>query len=1265
MSFMTKKTTSAWSAFYSLRYLAIAFALCLTAFLALTASASAAIPFCLPGSGAGQCERPEMVAVNPETGHVYVADRANNRIDVFEADGDFVLAFGWGVDDGSAKAQTCTTASGCQKGLAGKGAGQFEAPTQKVAVDPTSPHAVYVFNGFRVQKFDPDGSFLTEFGSQGTGKCQFASDEDPITVGPGGVVYVGDSVFVKFENGEDKFATRIEKFAGTTACLNEVPLSTTHRLRALAVNSLGYIYVAIEFGGIAIEKYDASGIPVYELGEGIETAALAVDEADHLFAAQREGSARVITEYGPADDTLSRFGYGQIESRLSGLAPYQSPQGDVFAADDTAGIKYLSVPKGPVVSPPAEAGAGNTKATLEAQVNPEGRQTTFHFEYVDQESFEKEGGFASPKTKSTAESTLVGADFTLDPASASIGCAKPQSPPQVSCLTPETTYRFRVVVANADGKAELEGAPFTTLAPLAILDSFATEVGTDAAQLHAIVNPLGIPAEGYFEYVSDATYRQDVEEAGPGHGFDHALRVPAEGEELDFGAGEAPVGAIAPATSLSAGTLYHFRLVARDPFISLAGPEGTFTTTQHPTPPLSPDPCSNAAFRGGASANLPDCRAYEMVSPLKKGNSDIAVLLSVNSFPAGFEQAATDGNRISYSSATAFGDAPSSPYTSQYLARRQDGVGWSTHGISPPRGSLSVTGSYAARYDVQYKAFSESLGAGWLFQDADPPLDECGVPGYPNLYRRDNASGAYEALTTVKPSNQAAVQYTLELQGLSADGGTAVFAANGKLTSDAANSGGWQLYEHVAGEGCGEVRLVSALPSGKGSTLEPTAGTVHGFRGEARANTVARAVSADGTKVFWTAGNLSGPGTLYLHSDGEKTVEVASGSEFLTAAKDGSRAIYRKEAQLFEFDTATKTSIPIAGEIGSSNGGVAAASEDATRLYFVSKEALEGEGEAGKPNLYLREGTGAASTTKLVGTLAVADLTGDFPLPALSVTSPEPNKRGTRTTPDGGHLAFVSTAPLTGYDNRDGEDGSRDVELFVYDAGTGDLACVSCNPGGGRPLGRFLDGLNGAQRRVSAQLSAWQNDLYASRALSQDGDRLFFESFEALVSRDTNGKADVYEWQRAGDSRACEERGAELFVKSAGGCLSLISSGESPIDSQFVDASPDGRDVFIKTASSLIPQDPGLVDIYDARQGGGLPAPTLPPPACEGEACQGPAAPPDDPTPASSSFNAGNPTPTSACPKGKRQVRRAGRPRCVAKHKKHRPSGSRRQGGQK
>jgi hypothetical protein len=144
--------------------------------------------------------------------------------------------------------------------------------------------------------------------------------------------------------------------------------------------------------------------------------------------------------------------------------------------------------------------------------------------------------------------------------------------------------------------------------------------------------------------------------------------------------------------------------------------------------------------------------------------------------------------------------------------------------------------------------------------------------------------------------------------------------------------------------------------------------------------------------------------------------------------------------------------------------------------------------------------------------------------------------------------------------------------------------------------------------------------------LSEDGKRLFFNSNVPLVPGDTNGAMDVYEWEAPGSGSCTTEKPAYHALN--GGCLYLISSGQSPTGSEFYDASPDGRDVFFNTESSLLPRDPGLVDLYDARAGGGFAEPSAQA-ECEGEACQSPPAPPQPPTPASGAY-VGPPNPSAA-----------------------------------
>jgi hypothetical protein len=1221
------------------------------------AGASAEVSFCGFGSGAGQCEKPAGLAVDPVAGNVYVADQGNNRVDVFDSAGGFLFAFGG----------------------AGAGSGQFAQP-QGIAIDRNpaslSYRDVYVFDGnnFRVQKFDREGNFLLEFGSKGSGSGQFARADNPIAVGPGGTVYVGDSENIP----GNQFASRIERFDPNGNFLGSSKLLDGDLVASIAIDSGGFAYVA---RGSRIEKYELSEPNATQIGSPVgiasNTSALAVDSSDHIFAMQREPSGGrdfvVITEYDSALSVLSRFGYGAIDFNLNGLAVAGAENG-VYGSEEYVGVpspgnRVLLVPEAPegplaccAEAPPASI--SNTKATIKAGVDPEGEETTYHFEYVDQQGF-NESGFLGPTVKKTPESASVGSDFTLHPVEVQIGCLDPvKEAAEGKCLTPETTYHFRVVATDHPGlKSNAAEGEFTTKPPLEILDTFSTEVGTDAAQLHATVDPLGITTSGYFEYVDDASFKAN------GNGFTGATRIPSSNQTpLDFGSGAAKTRFVQLA-SLVPGTLYHYRVIAFDPLVTIQGPERTFTTFPLPNPPEPVPPCENAAFRSGPSAPLPDCRAYELVSPVNKNGGDIAVLKNLVNFPSGLYQGSTDGNRFAYSSATAFGGAVSAPYSSQYIATRKEGEQWSTQPISPPRESESIANSYAVKLDTQFKAFSPNLGSSWLVHDTNPPLGACAPAGFLSLYRRDNDSGGYEALSTAAPSSpQTPGEYWPELEGLSADGAHAVFRANGALTknaSSATNSSGpiEQLYEHVSGKGCGQLRLISILPNGQASTLSSAVGAhndalTHG--GEGRENTVARAVSADGSRIFWSTPPAQAetvPGPLYVRIGGQKTVQISAGpARFWTASTNGSKAFYTvpavdsvgTEGELYEFEVDSEVQTLIAKRVV----GVAEASEDGSRIYFVSKEALGGEGEAGKPNLYLR---GAGGATSLIGTLGAAETPGgeggSFPKSGFTVAPFLPNRRGTRATPDGAHLAFVSTAPLTGYDNKDATDGRRDYEVFLFDAGTGKLACISCNPSGARPAGREFK-FAGVVIRVAAQMAPSENQLFAPRNLSEDGNRLFFESFEPLVPRDDNGKGDVYEWERAGGQQECDAKGAELFVPSAGGCLSLISSGQSPTDSVLADATPSGNDVFIKTGSSLLPQDPGLVDVYDARVEGGLPVPPEPKPPCEGEACQIPSSPPEDPTPASSVFEgAGDLKPR--CPKGKRKVRRAGKVRCIPKHKRH------------
>lgn len=442
-------------------------------------------------------------------------------------------------------------------------------------------------------------------------------------------------------------------------------------------------------------------------------------------------------------------------------------------------------------------------------------------------------------------------------------------------------------------------------------------------------------------------------------------------------------------------------------------------------------------------------------------------------------------------------------------------------------------------------------------------------------------------------------------------------------------------------EGDAGPRYLCILPGGAPAAEACVAGgTIPTFPGNNLEVRLGNALSADGSRLYFsTERPPNGTGRLYLREDPFAEAPECSGegapcsyalaakpAQFWGASPSGATAIYSSEGKLSEYDASAKESTKIAAKLA----GVAGISEDATDVYFISEEALTPPGEesangehaeAGKLNLYLHEAAGPG--TRFIAALRPADLKN----PYGDVASVEPWKRTTKVSPDGQTIAFMSSAPLTGYDNTDLNSGEADAEVYLYRAsangGKGRLLCVSCNPTGSRPLGANLIKFSNLAFWAAASLPRAENNLHEARVLTGGGDRLYFDSSDALVRGDANGVADVYQWEAAGTG-GCEEEGTD-YVDSAEGCIDLISSGRSPIGSEFAEATPSGDDVFFTTLSSLVPQDPGVNDLYDARANGGLPVPQGPAPSCEGEACQGPYEPPNDPTPASSSFEgAGN-----------------------------------------
>lgn len=1141
------------------------------------------------GEEAGQLNNPGGIVSNPSTGHFYVGDVLNQRVSEFTAWGEFVKAWGWGVLDGTPELQICTQATGCQQGIGGDGAGQVDDPVG-LALDASGNVYVADMGSKRVQKFDPSGDFLLMFGWEvnKTTKANICTKAD---LGAGDVCGIG---ITGSAPGQFNFA---EEFARAT------------RGDYIDVGPDGLVYVGDKD---RIQKFSSGGdyqsqIP---LPQTRMTKALAVDPlSGDVYAALAQATHLEDPEV-PVFYRLNSTTGTVLDEILVG-----DPEAEPFPTDGFS--------EGLAVDP-----AGNVYVFTEQHMGSlPAWEEVLAFDSAGKAIVPAGSRFAEPpphppgKTFEQIELATVGIGSGCGVINVYVG----------SFNFPDKSY-IRAYGPTPDPTI----CPPPPVPPT-IDSQYAVSVDADGATVRAEINPrFWGDATYYVEYGTEDCSLGGCETVlAPGASLGgKAVNVPVRSAGVFLGAGE----------PLQPGTTYHYRFVAQSSGGGpVFGPDRTFTTFALSGPENTA--CLNQDFRLGPSAKLPNCRAYEMVSPLDKSNGD-AMLLGENARTSQLNQVARDGQRFTFSSYRPFAEPEGAAAISQYLVTRDPQAGWTSKAISPPRGVNLVP--VLRTFRTEYRAFSPDLCQGWLRHDTDhSPFAPDAIGGFSNLYRRDLCgNGGYEALTKLEDPleepNNTSEEFISELQGVSADGECAVYRASGKLTANASsalNANGdsvMQLYESCKGD----LSLVSILPNGSACSAEASAGTpnVGPSSLEERTDAVAGAVSEDGSRVFWSCDTQ-----LYARINGKLTIAVSLGSaRFWAASTDGSSALFTAGEDLFRFEIQGKKTTLVAKGVA----GLAGTSEDLSRIYLVSKEALDGGAKAGAPNLYLHE----AGAFTFIATLAEADVATNAP---FSVVHSRPLQRATRVTADGDHLAFMSTSSLTGYDNTDLESGKANAEIYLYEVEMDELACISCSPSGARPLGRVVGGFGGSTT-VSAKLPTWETQLYPERALSDDGSRLYFESYQALELSDTNGAQDVYQWEAAGIGD-CDERDS-AFNEDTGGCVELISSGQSPQDSEFLDATPDGSDVFFATGAGLVVQDLGLVDVYDARVGGGFPPPPAAPKACEGEACQGTPTPPDDPTPASLTFQgAGNVTGSGqvkpSCGKGRRAVRKAGRTRCVKKPK--------------
>jgi len=666
--------------------------------------------------------------------------------------------------------------------------------------------------------------------------------------------------------------------------------------------------------------------------------------------------------------------------------------------------------------------------------------------------------------------------------------------------------------------------------------------------------------------------------------------------------------------------------------------------------------CPNEEFRTGPAASLPDCRAYELVTP-----EDLGRTQSMTFTGSDLAVPSVDGEHLALDTLVPIGPNPSLLGTRAVFSRTAQG--WATSSmVEPGAGAqefnielLSPDLSQVALESTTQLNYEETLSATRFF--------EVGPVGGPYKLVAEAPSG-HEYATYFSGANAGIPDVPAFTHVILESTDHQLLQPGPERTrAEETVPGAKNLYDLTSGA----LYLVNVEGEGSRLKLIGTCGARlgDGHAEPAGANTLG-AVSADGSKVFFTVpdpdavnrgigcwnGGTSNPPRLYVQEAERdpsgvvthKVVEVSapsagvqlSSSErkpayYNVASADGSEVVFQtatpllkgegsQENKLFMYNTVTRVltlisnnSIPLTRGTG---GRFVLLSSDGTTVYYEANERL----------YRYDTQTGA---TNFIAAIAI----------------PARYNEPSYMTPNGQFLMFASGPTTEGIEimGPHGPEheprGAGHNELYRYDVADGSVMCVSCGEGIAPTEGEMFESIAALENQTDETPPFVQ--------MSEDGQRVFFETTARLVPQDTNSTTaigssrnkypgmDVYEWEASG-----AEEAPGIFCHVVVGCTHLLSTGENVGKSTFLGASEDGSNVFLATEAPLVPQaTPEFPNIYDARVDGGFAPPPIPLPclSCQGVGSTAPLFGPG----ASLTFaGAGNPplsTTTLKCPKGKRK----------------------------
>jgi hypothetical protein len=194
-----------------------------------------------------------------------------------------------------------------------------------------------------------------------------------------------------------------------------------------------------------------------------------------------------------------------------------------------------------VVTGPASA-VTVSSATLNGSVDPNGRGTTWYFEY----------------------GTSTGYGSKTPTKSAGSGNGSMSVSASVSGLTGGRTYHFRLIAMSDAGTTKGSDATFVTSSAPSVTTDDATSIAPTSARLNGTVSANGLSTNWYFQYGTSTSYGSKTSTKSAGSGTT-AQKVAVT------------------VTGLRRVTVYHFRIVASNSGGTTVGSDRTFSTSPPPT----------------------------------------------------------------------------------------------------------------------------------------------------------------------------------------------------------------------------------------------------------------------------------------------------------------------------------------------------------------------------------------------------------------------------------------------------------------------------------------------------------------------------------------------------------------------------------------------------------------------------------------------------------------------------------------------------------